>query len=174
MQLTASDISISGYDFARKMSAKKLDLNCKEDISISGTASRSGSDIFVKAKLRCVLMEECHRCLAIFDLEIDSNIDLFFQPLKKGEQVNFQDLDADELGILYYRDNTINLEEAIRDTILIEKPIKVLCTENCKGLCVSCGFDLNESECSCSKDNKKDNPFMEFLNDSKKNSDRKT
>ncbi len=173
MQLTASDISISGYDFAQKTSAKKLDLNCKDDISISDTASRSGSDIFVKAKLHCVLTEECHRCLTIFDLKIEADMDLFFQPQKKDEQATFQDLDADELGILYYRDNTINLDEAIRDTILIEKPIKILCLNDCKGLCISCGTNLNESKCSCDKDNKKDSPFMEFLNDSKKNSDRK-
>lgn len=174
MRLTVSDISISGYDFSQKVSAKTLDLPCKENIEVSGKASRSGTDVFVKANVECTLCEECHRCLSTFDLNIDADMDLFYQPHKQNSETDFQDLDADELGILYYRNNVIDLTDAIRDTVLLEKPIKVLCSENCKGLCITCGANLNESACDCDKENKKYNPFMEFLNDSKKNSDRKT
>ncbi|BBM87886.1 YceD family protein [Candidatus Uabimicrobium amorphum] len=174
MQLTVSDVSISGYEFAQKVPSKTLDLPCKEDIDVSGKAMRSGNDVFIKANVVCTLCEECHRCLSTFDLEIDAHMDLFYQPYKKNSEEEFQDLDADELGILYYRNNVIDLSDAIRDTIVLETPMKVLCSENCKGLCVSCGANLNESTCNCDKDNKKYNPFMEFLNDNKKNSDRKT
>ena len=173
MQLTVSDISISGHDFAQTMSAKKLDLECKENLHIEGKASRSGTDVFIKAKVSCILVEECDRCLGRFDFEVEAWMDLFFQPQTKDTELIFQDLDADDLGTLYYRDNTIDLTDAIRDTILLERPIKVICSEDCAGLCVSCGVNLNESECNCNKSNQKYNPFMEFLNDSKKNSHRK-
>ncbi|MCD8187633.1 MAG: DUF177 domain-containing protein [Ruminococcus sp.] len=33
--------------------------------------------------------------------------------------------------------------------MLLQLPTKYLCKEDCKGLCMVCGCDLNESECDC-------------------------
>ena len=43
----------------------------------------------------------------------------------------------------------IDLTELIRDTLIINEPSQVLCQDDCKGLCVHCGANLNVSPCSC-------------------------
>jgi uncharacterized protein len=43
----------------------------------------------------------------------------------------------------------LNLSELVESDILLELPTKMLCKEDCKGLCQKCGKDLNEGECNC-------------------------
>lgn len=43
----------------------------------------------------------------------------------------------------------LDLDELLRSDILLELPYKYLCREDCKGLCPSCGKNLNEGPCSC-------------------------
>ena len=51
------------------------------------------------------------------------------------------------------------LDDAVRSAILLELPSRILCREDCKGLCCQCGADLNINECSCQKDLTHRNPF---------------
>ena len=43
----------------------------------------------------------------------------------------------------------LNLSELVESDILLELPTKMLCKEECKGLCQNCGKDLNEGSCNC-------------------------
>ena len=52
-----------------------------------------------------------------------------------------------EIGEL--ADETIDLTEGVVEDILLGLPLKVLCSEDCKGICPYCGADLNGEECSC-------------------------
>ena len=49
--------------------------------------------------------------------------------------------------------------DAIRDALTLELPLRVLCKEDCKGLCPKCGVNLNTGSCSCPKGTGKPNPF---------------
>ena len=48
-----------------------------------------------------------------------------------------------------HNDEVINLTPEIREDIIIALPIKALCRDSCKGLCVRCGQDLNKRKCNC-------------------------
>lgn len=48
-------------------------------------------------------------------------------------------------------DFSLELDELVISDILLELPLKYLCSEDCKGLCATCGQDLNERDCSCDK-----------------------
>lgn len=48
-------------------------------------------------------------------------------------------------------DYTLNLDELVASDIILELPLKHLCREDCKGLCQSCGANLNDGDCNCSK-----------------------
>ncbi len=48
-------------------------------------------------------------------------------------------------------DYNLELDELITSDILLELPLKFLCSDDCKGICQKCGKDLNEGECSCDK-----------------------
>ena len=50
-------------------------------------------------------------------------------------------------------------KDAIRDALTLELPLRVLCKEDCKGLCPKCGVNLNTGSCSCPKGTGKPTPF---------------
>ena len=79
------------------------------------------------------LRGQCSRCLD--DIEAEDSFDvqeLFFYP---GNEV-----EEDESLVI---DETIDLEEALRDAVVLELPFTPLCRDDCLGLCLGCGVNLN-------------------------------
>ena len=58
---------------------------------------------------------------------------------------------------------TLDLDELLRADILLSLPSKILCKEDCKGLCSVCGADRNKQECHCEE--KSVDPRLEILGD---------
>ena len=85
----------------------------------------------------------CDRCLKMTDVEVDQDIersvDLTEGRDEEGEPVDFALSDAIDTQLLF------------NETIIENLPMKVLCREDCKGLCPICGADLNQGPCSCEK-----------------------
>ncbi len=48
--------------------------------------------------------------------------------------------------------NEIDISPALRDSIVLERPMKEICSKECKGLCAGCGINLNTSSCKCKKE----------------------
>lgn len=64
----------------------------------------------------------------------------------------------DESGdIIKVENERLNLDELVTSTIILDLPMKHLCSESCKGLCPVCGKNLNEGSCECKKG--VDSPF---------------
>jgi len=80
------------------------------------------------------LTMECHRCLRRFDHRAASTDYIWEQVVR---------LSSDEI---------IDLTEGVREEIMLNLPLKNLCSEDCKGLCPRCGKDLNEGPCGCEAD----------------------
>jgi uncharacterized protein len=75
---------------------------------------------------------------------------LLYRPLGADagrDELSVTDAEA-EIG--YYQGDGILLEDVLREQVLLALPLKVTCREDCKGLCVHCGKNLNEEQCSCS------------------------
>jgi len=89
--------------------------------------------------------EECSRCLNPFDAELSGNFSFI---IRTSEGKNPA---ADEEDILYTKGNepVVELNDIIRETLLLSLPLKPLCSEECRGLCPSCGVNLNEETCDC-------------------------
>ncbi|MCD7722558.1 MAG: DUF177 domain-containing protein [Clostridiales bacterium] len=49
-------------------------------------------------------------------------------------------------------DGVLNIDEFVREEILLFLPAKILCSDDCKGLCAKCGKNLNHGECACKKE----------------------
>jgi uncharacterized protein len=58
----------------------------------------------------------------------------------------------DDLIASTYSGDEIDLAHEIEEQVAMEIPLKPLCDEGCKGLCPTCGTDLNTSCCSCSRE----------------------
>ena len=64
----------------------------------------------------------------------------------------------------------LDLADFVTNEIRLGIPMKVLCREDCKGLCPKCGHDLNEGPCGC--DLREEDPRLEVLRSLLQNKDR--
>ena len=83
----------------------------------------------------------CRRCLSSTPCQIDAQVNLVF--------TEDQDTDDPSVYVVPARADVLDLSEAIREELILALEVYVLCREDCKGLCPSCGTDLNTNSCDC-------------------------
>ena len=86
----------------------------------------------------------CDRCLIEFKKKINTSFNTILT--NNNDIVRGNDTDIIMFTI---SDDFVDLSGILHDIIEIEKPIKRLCSDDCKGICPSCGLDLNHNDCSC-------------------------
>jgi len=123
------------------------------------------SDIRLVGKLAGKVELSCARCLEPVRQAVDRSFDLIYRPLgvdRRKEEVSISEAET-EIG--YYEGEGLELEDVLREQVLLAVPIKVVCSAQCKGLCPRCGQNLNEGGCNCN--DKPDNPRWDALRDLK-------
>ncbi|HYL14524.1 MAG TPA: DUF177 domain-containing protein [Terriglobales bacterium] len=109
------------------------------------------NDIRLKGDLATQLEVSCARCLEPVEQEVTRQFDLLYRPQgvdARAEELSVTDAEA-EIG--YYRGDGLELEDVLREQILLALPLRILCSEQCKGLCPHCGKNLNVEQCSCAE-----------------------
>ena len=110
-------------------------------IELKATIDRRDKDLNLKADISSMAELICDRCLSTFQHKIAAKFNSYFSnKLSRLE---------DDIKPLHLNTPTINLSEDIRSAFVLTLPIKILCTESCKGLCPLCGANWNEESCSC-------------------------
>ncbi len=112
----------------------------------------------VEGEAKLSLLIPCDRCLedveTWFKLKILQNLDF-----KQGSEDRIEELDEAN----YINGYSLDLDLLVCNEIFIDFPMKVLCDENCKGICKVCGTNLNKSSCSC--DTADSDPRMSVIRD---------
>ena len=121
-------------------------------VSFSGTYMLADETVIVRGIARAVIESPCARCLKPTETNIEAEFDEAFIR-DTGEE---READDDQY---MYSGHVLELDEAVRTALLLEMPSRVLCKEDCLGLCDQCGADLNINACSCQKDLTRRNPF---------------
>ncbi|MBE6051144.1 MAG: DUF177 domain-containing protein [Clostridium sp.] len=113
-------------------------------VDVSGIVTSEGEVVVIKAHIKCELELNCSRCLEAFSYPIDIDIEERFtkdmEVLKEDDEISF------------VNDDVLDITEIVKNSIVSTLPIKRLCKENCKGLCQSCGANLNKEVCSCNNE----------------------
>ena len=95
----------------------------------------------------------CSRCLKDFDTPLASDFALTYtrevQGLMDVLDEKEIELKLEDVGLLYFRGEEINLQQGIQEQVVMAFPVQPLCAQNCKGLCSQCGSDLNLKDCGC-------------------------
>jgi DUF177 domain-containing protein len=92
----------------------------------------------------------CARCLEPVAREVKKNFDLLYRP--QGSDAGEPEIKLSspvETDVGYYRGDGLLLEDVLREQVLLTIPLKVVCSEQCKGLCPQCGKNLNSGNCEC-------------------------
>lgn len=125
----------------------------KRDFSLQGadvicSVKRIRENVFIEGDLQTTVTATCCRCLEISQFPINSKFKYTFVPAK-DRVTEEEELAPEDLEYGYYQDDVIDLDEIIFEQIMLQIPMKVLCTDTCKGLCPHCGINLNTASCSC-------------------------
>lgn len=99
--------------------------------------------VLVRGSLTFHVVVSCARCLRAQHLQRNVDVtELFTDPRRRDPD------DEDEPGYELIDDSTaIDLSTMVRDSLVVDLPVRVLCDEDCRGLCVVCGTDLNRADC---------------------------
>jgi uncharacterized protein len=104
-----------------------------DQIVIDGRLESVHEGILVSANVSGEAETVCSRCL---------------DPLKLDVDVEFQELFAysltDEDGLII-TDETIDLEQVVRDAVVLSLPFQPICSSDCEGLCIDCGLKIADN-----------------------------
>ena len=107
---------------------------------------QGGNNICVTADVTSVISVACRRCVAEFEIDVTTTLDLFFSFKDESSE-------EDEADERYYNGETLNISEDVRQAVMLEMPMWPLCSETCEGLCPQCGIEINAGVCACEIEN---------------------
>ena len=99
-----------------------------EALQMKAEAWKSGDDLTVNVHLEGERYFTCSLCLEEFNNLFEKDITLHY---------DIKGLDS------------VTLDQDLRDEIILDHPIRILCRTDCRGLCPFCGINLNEEQCDC-------------------------
>lgn len=108
-------------------------------------------EIRVRGNLSVDLELQCDRCLDPVPYTIKGPFDLFYRPAPEGPQLHDLAIDAGESEIGYYEGGGMELEDILREHILLSLPMHSICREECAGICPQCGQNRNTGTCTCTE-----------------------
>ncbi|MDR1508013.1 MAG: DUF177 domain-containing protein [Synergistaceae bacterium] len=128
----------------------------EEPVRVNITANYARSDIAVRVELSCGFRVPCSRCLEETRLAINGDMRYLFTmrrlPRAEEERAGGEEdgyIDAIEMEKFQAE---LDLSPYIWETLILNLPERVLCREECKGLCPICGCSKNARECGCMTD----------------------
>jgi uncharacterized protein len=98
----------------------------------------------------------CSRCLKEYDRLLASEFALTYTRETPGLTAESTEEEAElrveEIGLIHFRGEEIDLRDGIQEQVVMAFPVKPLCDEKCKGLCPTCGADRNQGDCGCKRE----------------------
>lgn len=114
---------------------------------VTGAIVNMGGYISLEVTVSVEYDAECARCLKPLERCFETSFSRTV--VRHGELVNTSEEDADDY--IEIVDGQLDIETACAEQLMMEFPMKEVCSEDCKGLCMKCGKNLNEGECDCPK-----------------------
>lgn len=122
-------------------------------VNVSGVVENFAGIVLLKAKARFVFSAPCDRCAVLVEKPVELSL----------EHVIVSEVEDEENDDFVVAENMqLDVEELLRDDLILWVPTKNLCKDDCKGLCDKCGKNLNEGDCDCNKQSV--DPRLEILN----------
>jgi len=138
------------------------DLDFEEDeirqtgpLHAQGTAellTNTDGEVRVQGSFNVQMEAECDRCLGRARFPLNTNFDLFYRPMSYIAREEEVEIDEGEAELGFYEGGGMELEDILREQILLIMPMQRVCSEDCQGICPTCGKNRNETPCDCKQD----------------------
>lgn len=123
-----------------------------EPAAVTGKVRLAGNEVFVNGHVETRAQVECDRCLKPVELPVSADFALEYITGAKYESSAAAELTEAEMSVSVFDGEAIDIDEIVKEQVLLAVPTRMLCREDCKGICPECGTDLNAGECKCVKD----------------------
>jgi uncharacterized protein len=112
--------------------------------------NNSLGEIRVKGDLAVSMEAPCDRCLETASLPVERPFDLLYYPADELELRGGEDeLEKEASEVAYYEGGRLELNDILREVVLLALPMRVVCSDACKGICPTCGQNRNVQDCGC-------------------------
>jgi uncharacterized protein len=129
------------------------------DVRFKGKVLKDEPRYRMTGKVTATLEVACGRCLEPFTLPVAADIDLTYlpdphaekpvaAPVARGVEAELE-LAEEDLTTAYYRGQVLDLGDMLREQFYLAMPMRLLCREDCQGLCAQCGTNKNQGTCQC-------------------------
>lgn len=135
------------------------------------TAFNSREHIVVEGSVESVVGVECNRCLSRVELPVRAELEalgmLEYHDSGQWARINLRE---DEEAAAFFGETTLDIDEVVRQGVLLHLPLQVICKPDCRGICPGCGANLNAEPCHCPPE--ETDPRLSVLKDWFMNRDR--
>ena len=134
MKIIINQVPAEGLYLEEEVTSAELDLDTalikfRSPLKLAARITRITNALTIDLNIHGIIFADCSRCLSEFEWVFNKDIQLSY--------------------CLESSDVFIDLKPNIREEIILDYPIKPLCSLNCKGLCAKCGKNKNEGGCNC-------------------------
>ena len=171
MFLSVREMEVRKVRFDEAFPAGQIDFSGEDleqgsDLRATGSAEllpHTGGEVRVRGRIQVEMTAECDRCLARARFPLDQQFDLFYRPAAVIATEAEEAIDEGESEMGFYENSGMELEDILREQILLALPMQRVCSEACKGICPVCGKNRNEVACDCESE-KIDDRWAAFRN----------
>ena len=114
----------------------------------------TGKSLFVNGQASTRITVNCSRCLNEFLYNLDFTFEDEWIPAEVSSA------DNEETALIFEKDE-FSIDERVIEHLILQLPMRFICSPDCKGLCTKCGVDRNNTECDCTSEDI--DPRMEIL-----------
>jgi uncharacterized protein len=154
MRIELENLEGGRSDFARVYQPEELNpvderVNLSAPVEVKGRVRREGQQIVVGGHVETCAQLECDRCLKPVELPVSADFELEYITGADYESSSAAALSEEEMSVSVFDGDSIDVDEILKEQILLAVPARTLCRVDCKGICPECGLDLNTGECGC-------------------------
>lgn len=119
-------------------------------VEFAGRLERIDGGFLLEGRLRLAGSAACSRCLTPVPFSRDEDVSWTFAPAhSRNDRGEDEELSEGDLDVVFYDELRVALDPLVDEQLQLAIPMKPLCREDCKGICPSCGADLNAAACAC-------------------------
>ena len=129
--------------------ASDIDAEIDKPVSFIGKLKKHAKGCLISGKINGEWILQCARCLTQFHFQVASDFYIYLTRQLKETNQKVSELTENDLDVSEMVGDEIDLGWIIREQMILQIPIKPICSESCKGLCPHCGQNLMKSNCKC-------------------------
>jgi len=124
-------------------------VSLSQPATVSGKVRLAGNEVFVNGHVETRAQVECDRCLQPVEAPVNTDFALEYITGSEYESGRAAELTEAEMSVSVFDGKAIDVDEIVKEQILLAVPTRMLCREDCKGICPECGADRNKGDCDC-------------------------